>query len=579
MFKEAVYHQPSPPYLYGLDEERIAVRLRAKKGDLKQCVLFYGDRYASNDPVPLKRASMTKVASDLHFDYFEVELAVAFKRICYLFWLHDGKDSTYYFGHQFASSLPMNRNVYFILPYLRREEIYQPVPWASEAVIYQIFPDSFATGPQEIVVAPKTIRNQTGGESQARCGGDLPGIIANLPYLADLGINCLYLTPIFTALSYHKYDTADYFTIDPCFGDLETFKEMVRKAHELGIKVILDGVFNHCGPHFFAFQDVLEKGEKSAYRNWFYELEFPVRFEDPPNYECFAYTRFMPKLNTGDPEVRKYLLEVGTYWIKEADIDGWRLDVANEVDHYFWKCFRRAVKAVKPEAILVGEIWGDAEPWLLGDEFDSTMNYRFADLCRDFFAERKIGVYEFDAGMHQLMMRYMRPITNLQMNLLDSHDVPRFISWCQGDQRRYKLAVLYQMTAPGIPSVFYGDEVGLEGIDENDYRQPMRWDLVGGDLTAYYRTVIGLRRRLSALTTGNYRTILVDQVKDIYGFMRENGEERVYVLLNNSEIGQTIELACTGKQSLADLLNNREHPVTNGMVKIELPPVSGAVLA
>ena len=145
--------------------------------------------------------------------------------------------------------------------------------------------------------------------------------------------------------------------------------------------------------------------------------------------------------------------------------------------------------------------------------------------------------------------------------------------------RRYKLAVLYQMTAPGIPSVFYGDEVGLEGIDENDYRQPMRWDLVGGDLTAYYRTVIGLRRRLSALTTGNYRTILVDQVKDIYGFMRENGEERVYVLLNNSEIGQTIELACTGKQSLADLLNNREHPVTNGMVKIELPPVSGAVLA
>ena len=348
MFKEAVYHQPSPPYLYGLDEERIAVRLRAKKGDLKQCVLFYGDRYASNDPVPLKRASMTKVASDLHFDYFEVELAVAFKRICYLFWLHDGKDSTYYFGHQFASSLPVNRNVYFILPYLRREEIYQPAPWASEAVIYQIFPDSFATGPQENVVAPKTIRNQTGGESQARCGGDLPGIIANLPYLADLGINCLYLTPIFTALSYHKYDTADYFTIDPCFGDLETFKEMVRKAHELGIKVILDGVFNHCGPHFFAFQDVLEKGEKSAYRNvMLVSGSSEIR---PLRMLCIPPA----KTEYGRSEVKhlryillRAILMVGA-WMRPTKLTT------------IFECFRRAVKAVKPEAILVGEIWGRA---------------------------------------------------------------------------------------------------------------------------------------------------------------------------------------------------------------------------
>src|SRR5690606_33939100 len=140
----------------------------------------------------------------------------------------------------------------------------------------------------------------------------------------------------------------------------------------------------------------------------------------------------MPKLNTGDPAVRQYLIDVGTYWIKEADIDGWRLDVANEVDHYFWQSFRRAVKAVKPEAFLIGEIWGDAEPWLRGDEFDSTMNYRFAGLCREFFAEKTIGVSEFVARFHQLLMRYMRPITNLQMNLLDSHDVPRFLSWCRG---------------------------------------------------------------------------------------------------------------------------------------------------
>ncbi|NLW60359.1 MAG: alpha-glycosidase [Firmicutes bacterium] len=578
MLKEAIHHQPFPPYLYGLDERKIAVRLRAKKGDLQECLFFYGDRYAPVNPVPMHQRPMTKVASDLLFDYFEVELSVEYTRLCYCFWLSDGVESCYYYGNNFYSTLPEDRNQYFILPFLRREEIYRPPAWAEEAVIYQIFPDSFATGRQEFIPDPKVFPNHTGGVSQAQYGGDLPGIIANLPYLADLGINCLYLTPIFTATSYHKYDPADYFTIDPCFGDAETLKELVRKAHERGIKVILDGVFNHCGPYFFAFQDVLTRGEKSPYRNWFYRLNFPVAYGDPPNYEAFAYVKTMPKLNTGDPAVRQYLIDVGTYWIKEADIDGWRLDVANEVDHYFWQSFRRAVKAVKPEAFLIGEIWGDAEPWLRGDEFDSTMNYRFAGLCREFFAEKTIGVSEFDARFHQLLMRYMRPITNLQMNLLDSHDVPRFLSWCRGDLRRYQLAVLFQMTAPGIPSIFYGDEAGLTGFTEKDYRQPMRWDRVDSPLTDYYRRVIGLRRRLSALQNGTYRRFLLDEAKNVYGFIRENSTEKVYVLLNNSGETQTVRFpAATGKK-MTDLLHDREYLPDGSVVQIKLPPVSGAVL-
>lgn len=578
MFKEAVYHQSFPPYLYGLNEQRIAVRLRAKKGDLQECHFYYGDRYAPVNPVPMRRLPMTKITTDLLFDYFELELDLEYKRICYYFWLFDGVESIYYYGDDFATVIPEDRNKYFHLPYLRREEIYQPPVWAREAIIYQIFPDSFATGWRELIQCPKALTNHTGAESYARFGGNLRGIIANLPYLADLGVNCLYLTPIFTATSYHKYDTADYFTIDPCFGDTETLKELVQQAHDRGIKIILDGVFNHCGPYFFAFQDVLVKGEKSPYRNWFYQLNFPVRYGDPPNYEAFAYVKSMPKLNTSDPELRRYLMTVGTYWIKEVGIDGWRLDVANEIEHSFWKEFRQAVKAVNPEALLIGEVWGDAQPWLLGDEFDSTMNYRFAELCRAFFAENAIGVDEFDARFQHLLMRYMRPVTNLQMNLLDSHDVPRFLSWCRGDQRRYQLAVLFQMTVPGIPSVFYGDEAGLTGLEEREYRPPMRWDGADGTLTAFYRRVIGLRRRLSVLKSGIYRSFLLDKAKNVYGFIRENGVERVYVLINNGEERQTVEVPATGQEKITDLLTGKEYTPDGSMVKLELPPVSGVVL-
>jgi len=578
MNKEAIFHQSFPPYLYGLDESRIAVRLKAKKGDLKECLFYYGNRYAPTNPVGLHCLPMTKVASDLLYDYYEVELTVEYKRICYCFWLSDGKESTYFYSNTFHPGLPEDRNQFFILPYLRREEVYQVPEWVSEAVIYQIFPDSFASGPQEISLNPAVSGKQVTAESSVKYGGTLQGIIGNLPYLVDLGINCLYLTPIFMASSYHKYDTTDYFSIDPCFGDLETFKELVRKAHERGIKVILDGVFNHCGPDFFAFKDVLAKGEQSPYCDWFYQLGFPVRFEDPPNYESFAYVKTMPKLNTGHPEVRKYLLEVGTFWVKETQIDGWRLDVANEVDHYFWKCFRQAIKAANPEAILIGEIWGDAEAWLMGDEFDSTMNYRFTDLCREFFAEHKIGVYEFDAQFQQLLMRYARPITNVQMNLLDSHDVPRFLSWCQGDLRRFKLAVLFQMTVPGVPSIFYGDEVGLTGVAEADYRQPMPWASRDEALIAYFQKVIELRHRFSPLRTGRYRSFILDQAQDIYGFIRELGGEKVYIILNNSEQAQTVEFSVPGQSSLVDFLTDQTYFLTDSTVKIELPPVSGVVL-
>ena len=230
------------------------------------------------------------------------------------------------------------------------------------------------------------------------------------------------------------------------------------------MRVIIDGVFNHCGWRFFAFEDVVQKGEASRYKDWFYRLEFPVvRPEDPeaiPGYECFGYERLMPKLDTANPEVREYFCSVGEHWVREYGIDGWRLDVASEVDDSFWREFRRRVKAAKPEALLIGEVWESAGHWLDGSMFDSAMNYELRRHCRRFFAEQTEDAFAFSGRCTGMLMRYRRQLVPAQLNLLDSHDVGRFLSLCGGDVRRYRLAVLFQLCFPGIPSVFYGDELG-----------------------------------------------------------------------------------------------------------------------
>lgn len=582
MYLEAIEHIMNSQYAHATDEETVVIRLRAKKGDLKECLLFYGDRCYPTDPVAMNCLTMECVARDRLFDYFEVEFKTEYLRICYYFWLSDGLDSTFYYGNDFYNTAVCHRSKYFQLPYIRREEIADAPAWAKEAVIYQIFPDSFATAPGKITPMEKSLENKSGGRSFSKNGGTLQGICDNLPYLRDLGITCLYLNPIFTAKSWHKYDTQDYYSVDPCFGDNETLKELVRRSHQLGIKVILDGVFNHCGPNFFPFKDVMEKGEHSRYKDWFYQLELPLVYSDHPNYACFGYVKDMPKLNTGHPEVREYFTAVGTYWIREADIDGWRLDVADEVDHYFWKCFRKAVKTVKPDAFLVGEIWGDAHQWLAGDEFDSTMNYRFSNICREYFAERLVSTADFDAKWHQLRMRYRRNMTNAQMNLLDSHDVPRFLHWCDGDIRRLKLAVLFQMTVQGIPSIYYGDEKGLTGLLETEYRRPMAWDDTEASmsLTDYYRNLIGIRKKYSQAMMGEFRTLIKDSGRNIYGFTLRGGAQEVIVLFNNSDFDREVDLPVPGGATkMSDRLNNQEYRVSGTGIKLTLPAMSGAVLA
>ena len=382
------------------------------------------------------------------------------------------------------------------------------------------------------------------------------------------------MNPIFAAGEYHKYDLVDYFHIDPCFGTNEEFRQLVDACHARDMRVIIDGVFNHVGWHFFAFEDVIQKGEDSAYKDWFYRLTFPVRRPDDPeaypDYECFGYERMMPKTNTRNPEVVDYFCKVGRYWVREFGIDGWRLDVASEINDDFWRSFRKAVKQENPDCILIGEVWETAQHWLGGDMFDSTMNYDFRKHCRRFFAEQSIDAAQFDGRVTNMRMRYKLPVLYAQLNLLDSHDVSRFYSLCGSDEEKMKLAVLFQMTFVGIPSVFYGDERGITGIQEAEYRHPMDWSSRHEPLEDFYRQAIHLRRENPVLCRGEYQTICAEG--GLYAYCRQDDRTRITVVLNNQNTAASLPVDAAGKTVLwqTGLQENQLQPMGFAVMKEEI---------
>ena len=540
MNKGAVLHIPLSQYAYAEGEHELTIRLRTEKNDIKRCILFYGDRADPTEPIAVKELPMQKAATDDLFDYYEAGVRDIYTRVCYYFLLDDGREQTYYYGRNFCGEMTCGRTEYFQFPYIRREDIIDIPAWAKDIVMYHIFPDSFASGRRALEGAGKRMTLDDGTDVESNLGGTLSGVKENLDYLKALGVNCIYLNPVFAANSYHKYDTIDYFSVDPCFGGLSDLKELVRECHKRGVRVILDGVFNHCGPDFFAFRDVLEKGKASKYYDWFYYMPEPVEYTDPPSYEAFAYVKEMPKLNTGNQGVAEYLCSVGTYWIKEADIDGWRLDVANEINHDFWRMFRREVRKAKPDVFLIGEIWEDAGCWLSGDQFDSTMNYTFSYLCRDFFAKGVMCASEFDAQIQRMIMRYPWSVALAQMNFLDSHDVPRFLSYCGGDRRKMELAFFYLFMGVGVPSIFYGDECYIEGMAECEYRKAMPWN-GKEDCAGTIGQWSAIRREHSVLRRGNYRCVYRADEQGGYGFIREDEEETLLILLHNGDGEHVIE--------------------------------------
>ena len=519
-------------YAHPLDSTRFVFRLRTAKGDLRRVTFFYADRACMSPELVFSGADMPRVRSDLLYDWYEIVLETEWERIAYYFLLDDGRTKCRYAGDCFEKTeAQIGRSDYFQYPFNHKADLAAVPDWVGGAVVYNIFPDSFADGKGRIGKAGKKL-TYGGFPCVSECGGTVSGIRENLDYIRDLGFNCLYLNPVFAAGAYHKYDLLDYYHIDPCFGTDGDFRALVREAHALGIRIIVDGVFNHVSWHHFSFQDVLKNGKASPYHQWFYSLPEQVTLpegSEKPAYTCFAYVAGMPKTNTACPSLREYFCDVGRYWIREYGVDGWRLDVANEVDDGFLRCFRQAVKSENPGAVIIGEIWENAEHYMAGDMVDGAMNYDFRRFCIQYFAEGSLTAPEFDLRLSGLLMRYRKQMLPAQLNLLDGHDTSRFLSLCGGDIDRMELAVLFQMTFIGMPCVFYGDEKGMTGTTEKEYRMPMQWS-GRSPLSEIYRKLIALRKNHKALTHGTFET--EEAAGMLFRYAREWEGERIGIAVN-----------------------------------------------
>ncbi len=517
--------------------------------------------------------------------------------------------------------------------------------WFKEVVIYQIYVDRFYNGnadgkilnPKEKAFihahwedSPFYVRDIDTGEV-ARWdffGGNLAGVRKKLPYLQELGVKVIYFNPIFLSPSNHKYDTADYKQIDPMYGDNEEFRLLCEQAAEMGIHIILDGVFSHTGSDSIYFN---KKGNypslgayqspESPYYTWYRFNEYPDK------YESWWGIDTLPNVNELEPSYQDFILHdrdsVVRHWMR-LGAKGWRLDVADELPDQFIKKLRRTVKDVDAEAVIIGEVWEDASnkisygerrEYLLGDELDSVTNYPFRNILVEFFLQRRSTADTYRALM-SLFENYPLEHFYSIMNLLGSHDTPRILTVLgeapkehiltqrqkadfslPAEQRllgikRLKLLVLVQMTFPGVPCIYYGDEAGAEGYGDPYNRGTYPWGREEGELLNWYKKLVNLRNDHDVLKTGEWIPVQagpdifcylrrITEGRDVFGQPREDG--LAVLLCHRGESGRkllTLDLEkwCAGGV-LVDVLNDdREYTLENGKLVVTLEPLAGKLL-
>ena len=382
--------------------------------------------------------------------------------------------------------------------------------WLADAVFYQIFPERFANGDPSL--DPPDVEPWDAEPTRDNfLGGDLQGIIDHLDHLTSLGVNALYLTPIFEARTNHRYDAVDYFAVDHRLGDLATFQRLLAACHERGMRVVLDAVLNHCGEGHWAFQDVIANEAASRYVNWFSVEGFPVVSHPEPNYRTCSGCWYLPKWNAYNPEVRQHHFEVGRYWVEQG-IDGWRLDVPYYINLPFWRQFSAAVKPLRDDLYIVAEEWRDPEQWLQGDIADGTMNYTLRDLVLGFTADRTHDAHVLADGLNRLQARIPHGYHHGMLNLLGSHDTERVLTRHHGDEQAAILAYTLLFAAAGAPMLYYGDEIGMTGENDPGCRAGMRWDESewSASLLGAVRELSSRRASLPALRRGDQRASALD---------------------------------------------------------------------
>ncbi|MCQ2247777.1 MAG: glycoside hydrolase family 13 protein [Treponema sp.] len=505
----SIEHHAYGRYCYALDTDTMNLGIKTGS-DITEVWIVWGDPFdrdwrtqdAPWNSVRQQVSDCRRLPGSL---WWNIKVSPPYKRLKYYFELHCGQEVWMLYEDGFYTPRQAQNLYYpmmFIFAWMNPADISTVPQWARNTVWYQIFPSRFSRGTnpactEEVLPWADETVAVTNGD---RYGGNLRGIIDRLPYLHDLGINGLYLNPVNKSSSQHKYNTEDYLTIDPQFGTNADMAELVQKAHSLGMKVMVDGVFNHCGWEHFAWQDVLANRENSRYRDWFmvndFDFEEPGQNSRKSKFYTFSFVDNMPKLNTNNPQVRDYICGICLQWIREYDIDAIRLDVANEISHEFCRQLRREVLKEKSDLFICGEIWNDATPFLQGDQFDSVINYPLRSSIMNFAMDKSSGTTWLEEQVNQCLTTYCMQNTQVLVNQMDSHDVAR-IRFRAGDRNLARQMVALMFMMPGSPCLYYGTEILMDGDNDPDCRRCMPWKKIDSGLymeeLEFFRNLIAFR--------------------------------------------------------------------------------------
>ncbi len=637
VFADGVEHTQAAQELNHKGAGRVEFTARAHRDDILGVDLVtWSGKGSTITPMP-------RLNTDRVYEYYRVDLTLPAGEVSYAFRYRDGAKSRWLTPKGLADSdterfrFDAARFPAFVTPdWVKNGVIYQIFPDRfrnGKPSNDQDFKEWYYTGKKELPasgrinpefqeyyhlvkdwndhsVLTKAAHTPDGRDWMAFYGGDIEGVRQSLDHLQSLGVTILYFNPIFEAKSTHKYDSADYRKIDPHFGSNEEFRAFVREAKSRGMRIVLDIVYNHAGNGHAAFKDAVEKGPQSPYYSWFDFKQWPLPagwpnvgrpWKPADYYACWWGFGDLPDLNfdlaryggaehavrdlsdaTPNIQLVRELLDTTEFWLKDMDCDGVRLDVANEVPLWFWRLFNERVKKVKPDAYIVGELWGNASEYVRPGLYDAVMNYAyFRDPVNRFLGKGQGTGAEFDAALATGRLTYPSQAVEAQMNLIDSHDTVRFLTDVGGDARRLMLAVLFQMTYVGAPAIYYGDEVAMEGGRDPDCRRPFPWDFEKDEkrmqMLRHYQKLGKLRGAHPALRTGEFHTLSAEG--QTFSFTRRLGDEEFVVVMNAGRTAAPVSLDLArwgGKLSATDALDG-QRVNWSGKAALTLEPVSGRI--
>ncbi len=507
---------------------RMHLRFRVEKGLIESARLIYNcDKNHWHEF--REEADMTKSFFDSEAEYYSVSVPLTDTRFSYIFKLCCSDGKVRYLSEEGLSDSYDNSLGYFsFFQYTSQFDCdSMKIPeWVNTAVCYQIFPERFSIGTVSKEMGYINAPWGTKPNPKSFFGGDLWGIKEKLDYIEELGANVIYLTPVFCSPTNHKYEITDYENVDPAFGGNTALKELADEAHKRGMRIVLDGVFNHCSSRHPFFLDAKEKGVASPYYNWFL-------WTPDGGYRTFGSVKTMPKLNTGNPELIAYFSRIAAYWMDFCGVDGWRLDVSDEISHRFLRAFREAVLGKNPKAIIIGEDWHRAVRYLNGDEYDGIMNYALTKACLDLLAFKTIDSAGFRDRLVRLYHSYSIAADQKMLNLLGSHDTERFLTRVDGDTQRFCTAAAIMFFYPGIPCVYYGDEIGMEGAYDPDCRRCFDWNRENwnDDIRKTIKKLSALKKE-PALSLGSFA---LEEREGIVEFIRSAPGQTISLRVNGTD--------------------------------------------